>query len=183
MLRQEGGRNYLDADGVDDYLASVAAGLRITGPLTLLAAVRRDTASRFDMWLTSQTNAASLNQYEYRTGTAAGAASVHFIAADTTIEQDNTSTISAPLAANTLIGARRTGTQVVHEVGGVTQSFAHTKVPTSDTNSEFRLFSRKGTPLFADGRVYYALVIARSLTDAEMIPLRTYAGAKAGLVL
>jgi hypothetical protein len=184
MLREASGLKYLDFDGIDDHLASTAAGLRITGNLTLLAAIRKDSLSRFDMLMTCQTNAASVNQYEFRAANgAASPVQLTFIAADTTVESDSSTNILAT-AANKVISLRRSsGVEIEIGVNTTTETAAHTKVPTSDSNSEFRLGSRKGTALFFDGRMYPAIVVARRISDSEIANARQYAAGKAGITL
>jgi hypothetical protein len=184
VLRQDaGGRHYLEFDGADDFLQSQAAGLRITGPLTLTAAFQRAAPSRWDIIMSCQTQAASINAFEWRTQNAAGDAAMHFVSANTTVAVVNSGTCVVPLGATRIASAIRTGSAVQFRANEQASSAAYTLVPSADENSQFRLGSRQGSTLFLQGRIYDALLIARALAAEELDQLRTYQAAKAGVAL
>lgn len=177
LRRDETGRRFLDFDGADDWLASQAAGLRITGPLTLAAAVQRTNDARYDIWLSAQTQAGMANQYELRTDPAGV---LEFVAADAAqFEADQAGAGAAvPVGAARIVTATRTSSAIDFTVGGVASSATHMIVPTADAASEFRLGSRKGVPLFARGRIYGAVIIGRILTTTELAGLQTWLAAR-----
>jgi len=162
---------------VDDCLVSQAAGLRITGPVTIAAAVRRAEGARYDIWISAQTDASTVNAYELRTGTVGA---LEFVAANPgAIEADNAGAATAvPVAATRVVTAMRTGATIEFGVGTAAVSASHVLVPTADAASEFRLGSRKGGPLFARGRVYGAVVVARMLSARELDGLRGWLTAR-----
>lgn len=177
LRRDQAGRRYLDFDGVDDCLAAQAAGLCITGPVTIAAAVRRAEGGRHDIWVSAQTDASVVSSYELRTNTVGA---LEFVAANAVaLEADNAGPATAvPVAASRVVTAMRTGTTIEFTVGGAAVSAAHVLVPTADGASEFRLGSRKGAPLFARGRVYGAVVVARTLSVRELDGLRGWLTAR-----
>jgi hypothetical protein len=184
VLRQDaGGRHYLEFDGSDDFLQSGAPGLRITGPLTLAAAYQRETASRWDMIMSCQTEAASTNAFEWRTQQTAGDAPMDFVAGNASFAAVSSGSCVVPIGAPRIVSAMRTGSAVQFRSNGQASSAAHTLVPTADANSQFRLGSRQGSTLFMQGRIYDALLIARTLAGYELEQLRAHQAAKAGVTL
>ena len=87
---------------------------------------------------------------------------------------------AVPVGVDAVITATRTGSAIAFTVGEAVSTTPHMMVPTSDGGTEFRLASRKGSPLFANGRLYGALVIRRVLTPGEGASLRTYLATRAG---
>lgn len=191
LYRTDGSKHWIQFDGVDDYLASTAAALRITGDLTLVLGVHKVDAAAFGMFVSCQTNAATVNQYEFRTDNIAGTPrALTFVAADTAMETEvgtggNGVINQATDAVVTL--TRRSGIDVVITCNenGVANSLtaAHTKVPTSDTNSEFRLGSRKGSAIFLNGRIYQSFVFNKLLTAGEMTAMKSFVAGKMGFAI
>ena len=178
MLRRDAnGRAYLAFDGIDDWLGSTAAELRITGPVTLAIAMRRNVGDAHDMWISAQTDAARVNPYEFRTNPSG---IPEFIASAEGAFETATAGTAVPVGVDEVVTATRTGSTVAFTVGEAASSTPHTMVPTFDTATEFRLASRRGMPLFTNGRVYGALVVGRVLTPAEGAGLRTYLAMRAG---
>lgn len=151
-------------------------------------AVRREANGVYDVWMSAQTLASNVNQYELRTspsGTieliAAGGGPFEVSAAG--------AGLAVPIGGDRVVTAARTGSAIDFTAGtfgapGTATETAsgapHTMVPTADAQSEFRLGSRKGSPLFARGRLYAALIVGRPLTAAEGAGLRGYMAASAG---
>lgn len=171
LRRDANGRGYLAFDGVDDRLCSMAAELRITGAVTLAAAVRRAASGTYDMWITAQTSAGTVNPYELRTDPSG---QVEFVGAGAASYQISGSGLSVPAGAAAVVTGARTGAAIEFTAGAGASSVTHAMVPTSDAATEFRLGSRKGSPLFANGRLYAALVIGRLLSPAEAGALREH---------
>lgn len=179
LRRDAAGRRCLDFDGVDDCLTSSAAGLCLTGPVTIAAAIRRADGERYDIWTSAQTEAGRTNAYELRTDPSGV---LEFVAAHGGgFEADRADGPSVlPVAATRVVTAMRTSGTIDFTVGGVASSAAHGLVPTADAASEFRLGGRKGAPLFARGRIYGAIVVGRMLTGAELAAIRGWLTARAG---
>lgn len=185
LRRDVGGRAYLAFDGVDDCLAVTAPELRFTGPTTLAIAVRREFGGAYDIWMSAQTFAGSINPYEFRSNSSGVP---EFVAANAaSVELADAGTITLPLDEDRVVTAARTESAIEFASRGfgggteATSSAAHALIPTADAQTEFRLGSRKGSPLFARGRLYAALAIGRPLTRAEGAALREYMAASAGM--
>lgn len=179
MLRRDAnGRTHLAFDGADDWLGSAAAELRMLGPLTLAVAIRRAVGGAYDVWISAQTSAASMNPFELRTDPSGMA---EFVASGPGPFQATPSGLTLPVGADRVLTAARTGAAIDFTVGAQAASGPHGTVPTSDAGCEFRLGARKGSPLFANGRLYAALAIGRLLTAAEARSLRAHMAASAGV--
>lgn len=179
LRRDAAGRRYLDFDGIDDRLVSPAAGLRIIGPVTLGAAVQRAVGGRYDIWMSAQTQAGLVNQYELRTEPAGAA---EFVAADASAVEVDLAGAAAvvPVGATRVVTAMRTGAAIEFNVGGTATSASHMMVPTADASSEFWLGGRRSGDIFARGRVYGAVVVGRVLSAVELGGLRAWLAARGG---
>jgi hypothetical protein len=186
--RTSGGLHWLEFDGSADYLANVAPALRVVGDLTLVVGVLKVTAAAFGPFISCQTNAGTINQYEFRASNA-GTATVatNFVGANGSTSEAETCVLLTQDAAAVLTAARTVGSTVattVNETGlADTDSDAHTMIPTSNDSSEFRLGSRKGSANFLNGRIYQALVFGRLLTAAEKTALIAYVAEKTGVTI
>lgn len=180
LKRDPDGRRYLLFDGADDWLGSMAAELRFTGPMTLAVAMRRGVSGLTDVWVSAQTHAANVNPYELRTDPS-GTAELVASGAGAFERTSAGPGMGAPAGADVVITAARTGSAIDFTVGAGATSPPHVTVPTSDAETEFRLGSRKGIPMFANGRIYGALVIGRLLAPAEKAALRAWLSAAAGI--
>lgn len=181
LLRRDGsGRAWLELDGEDDFLPSAAPALRITGDLTAIVAVGRASDGRYDIWASAQTGAAQVNQYEIRTEPDGG---LEFVASGLgEFEVDGGGPANrTPAGATRVLSVVRSGGRVRLDAGGGEVTAAHGTMPVADAQSEFRLGARKGSPLFARGRVHAALLIGRALSAAELRAAREFLAARAGV--
>jgi len=185
-FRKVGAICYLDFDGTDDCLSLASANLAIVGDLTLSASAYKNAGGSYGGLLTCQTNAGTVNPYEFRFSNHATVAQPELIAANATTAE---STMAGgpgnvgPLAAALVASMRRSvASSVELSVNKSRVSYASTMTPTADASSTFTMGNRHGDlgiPLA--GRIYGAVAIAGRLSDANLGNLETWLGAKAGL--
>lgn len=187
LYKTSGGLSWLQFDGTDDVLAVNAANLRLVGDLTLSVAAYKNGASTYGGILCCQTNAATINPYEWRFAPNATVLQPDFVAANgAATEQD---LAGGPndvgiLATPTVVSLRRSiGVNIEHSVNKSRTTYAHTMVPTSDASSVFTMGDRNTTGIPLAGRIYQAVVNASLLSDINLAKLETYLGSKAGLSL
>lgn len=184
----DGNRRWFDfSRSVTQYLGSDDPAFRITGPLLLMAGVHKVNEGQYFPIMSCQTNAATVNQYEWRfNNVASSLVAQEFVAASSSIEARNLAgPVGVPQATDVVVSIKRDTSTVtatlLHAGAAASASAIYNMVPTADANSGFRIGSRKGSPLYANGRIYCAAVCNSLLTNEEFIELRTYIASKSGV--